>query len=424
MAFRKFGGIEYNRKNNYVSSNINNNMNLNITDQIGNINTKIVTKSHLDLDGQTMFNVGNVIFANGLDIEQLLGNVDLSNTAAIQSIFTSNNSWSGANTFNNTTVMSSATMTNASASNLLVGACQININGDIDASSLSVGSISGGAISGSSLDINGYGISSAGTITGNTLTISGTTGTIGGIPILTTVGLSGYASLTDTGSQSFAGNISTPSLSSGSIGITGTSYGISSTGAISGSSLGINGYGISSTGTITGNSISGSSLGIEGATYGISSSGVISGSNIIITGPPTSTSINGENIITAGTINNYTPKTFFTTGSASFSQGLNILTLTFAGGTANYFSNTTYGNDYDPTNNGGVLVNINIPTDTSPNLPITLSNYSYVPCFSNPMISGGSPGDTNSEGWVIGAIYLYFNAAVFVHYSLLFYNNY
>ena len=307
MAFRKFGGIEYHKKNNYVSSNINNNMNLNITDQIGNINTKIVTKSHLDLDGQTMFNVGNVIFANGLDVEQLLGNVDLSNTVAIQSIFTSNNNWSGVNTFS-TTVMSSATMTNASASNLQVGACQININGDIDASSLSVGSISGGAISGSSLSINGYGISSAGTITGNTLTISGTTGTIGGIPILTTAGLSGYASLTDTGPQSFAGNISTPSLSSGSIGITSTNYGISSAGTITGNTLtisgttgtiggipilttaGLSGYASltdtgsqSFVGDISTPSLSSGSIGISGTTYGISSAGTITGSSVTAT---------------------------------------------------------------------------------------------------------------------------------------------
>ena len=281
MAFRKFGGLEYNKKNNYVSSNINNNINLNITEQIGAINTKIVAKSHLDLDGQTMFNVGNVIFANGLDIEQMLGNVDLMNNEAIQSIFTKNNTWSGVNTFTNTTLMSS----------LQVGTnCQINSNGSISGSSLATagpisgssllttgnitggaisgtslstgsgnitggpisgtsllttGNITGGAISGTSLStgsgiitggaisgtslstgsgiitggaISGTSLSTSGTITGNILTITGLTGTIDGNPILTSAGLTGYASLTDTNPQSFAGPISAPSF-----GLTGAS---------------------------------------------------------------------------------------------------------------------------------------------------------------------------------------------------------
>ena len=249
MAFRKFGGIEYHKKNNYVSSNINNNMNLNITDQIGNINTKIVTKSHLDLDGQTMFNVGNVIFANGLDVEQMLGNVDLMNNEAIQSIFTKNNTWSGVNTFTNTTLMSS----------LEVGTnCQINSNGSISGSSLSTtgpisgssltssGLITGGAISGSSLSttgpitggpISGSSLTSSGLITGNILAITGTTGTIDGNPILTSTDLTNYASLIDNSPQSFEGPISAPSLSSN--------------GTITGNILAITG----TTGTIDGNPI-------------------------------------------------------------------------------------------------------------------------------------------------------------------------
>lgn len=90
MSFRKFGGLEYNKSNNYVSSNIVNNKNLNISDHIGKLNTKIVVDSHLDLNNQSMFNVGNIFFSNGSDLQSIENNSDLLN---------SNNIWLGVNTF-------------------------------------------------------------------------------------------------------------------------------------------------------------------------------------------------------------------------------------------------------------------------------------------------------------------------------------
>ena len=94
MAFRKFGGLEYNKTNNYVSSNTTNNMKLNISDHIGKLNTKIVVDSHLDLNNQSMFNVGNIYFANGADLQSLADNLDL---------LSSNNIWTGLNTFTKAT---------------------------------------------------------------------------------------------------------------------------------------------------------------------------------------------------------------------------------------------------------------------------------------------------------------------------------
>ena len=65
MAFRKVGGTDRLKTNNYVSNNTANMVNANITDSLGKLNTKIVSQSHLDLQGQTLFNVGNVVFVIG-----------------------------------------------------------------------------------------------------------------------------------------------------------------------------------------------------------------------------------------------------------------------------------------------------------------------------------------------------------------------
>ena len=88
MAFRKFGGLEYTKSNNYVSSNTTNNMKLSITDTLGKLNTKIVVDSHMDLNNQSMFNVGDIYFSNGTSI--INGQIDITS---------GNNDWLGKNTF-------------------------------------------------------------------------------------------------------------------------------------------------------------------------------------------------------------------------------------------------------------------------------------------------------------------------------------
>jgi len=123
MAFRKFGGLEYNKKNNYVSSNITNNKNLNISDHIGKLNTKIIVDSHLDLNNQSMFNVGNIYFSNGTDLQSLEDNSDL---------LKSNNIWLGDNTFTQITnfqkiVAPSATIAAVTASYINTDTIDANI---------------------------------------------------------------------------------------------------------------------------------------------------------------------------------------------------------------------------------------------------------------------------------------------------------
>jgi len=90
MAFRKFGGLEYTKSNNYVSSNTTNNMKLSITDSLGKLNTKIVVDSHMDLNNQSMFNVGDIYFSNGTSI--INGNIS-------SDLLTSDNKWKKTNTF-------------------------------------------------------------------------------------------------------------------------------------------------------------------------------------------------------------------------------------------------------------------------------------------------------------------------------------
>ena len=107
MAFRKFGGLEYNKTNNYVSANTTNNMKLNISDHIGKLNTKIVVDSHLDLNNQSMFNVGNIYFSNGADLQSLADNLDL---------LSNNNIWTGLNTFTKSTNFKDITCSTAAIS--------------------------------------------------------------------------------------------------------------------------------------------------------------------------------------------------------------------------------------------------------------------------------------------------------------------
>jgi len=306
MAFRKFGGLEYNKKNNYVSSNINNNINLNITDQIGHLNTKIVTKSHLDLDGQTMFNVGNIIFVNGLDLEQMLGSITLSNEEALKSIFVSNNNWLGVNTFVNDTVLSIATITVAntdtamitSASieeavitkakvmdNFTVGSnCEINNNGNITCSSLNattgdVNIETGGLKVGTTCEINNNG-----NITCSSL--NATTGDVnietGGLTVGTIYGMLSTGAITGSSLNATTGDVN---IETGGLTV-GTIYGMSSTGAITGSSLNATTGDVNiETGGLT-----------VGTIYGMSSTGAITCNSLTVTG--TSATINGQNIAT------------------------------------------------------------------------------------------------------------------------------
>jgi hypothetical protein len=72
MAFRKFGGLDYNKASNYVSSNTTNTANTNVL-ELGSLNTKVIVNSHLDLNNQSLISVNNIYFTNGTDLLSLLG---------------------------------------------------------------------------------------------------------------------------------------------------------------------------------------------------------------------------------------------------------------------------------------------------------------------------------------------------------------
>ena len=65
MAFRRYGGIRYSSTNNFVHSEYTNNSNMNITTQTGQPNSKELFRSHIDLSGNSILNVGCIYFENG-----------------------------------------------------------------------------------------------------------------------------------------------------------------------------------------------------------------------------------------------------------------------------------------------------------------------------------------------------------------------
>jgi cytoskeletal protein CcmA (bactofilin family) len=65
MAFRKFGGLDYASRNNIVRSHYSNIDNSTISNTLGLLNSKVVLKSHLDLSGSSIMDIGGIYFQNG-----------------------------------------------------------------------------------------------------------------------------------------------------------------------------------------------------------------------------------------------------------------------------------------------------------------------------------------------------------------------
>jgi hypothetical protein len=65
MSFRKYGGLGRNAKNNIVRNGTNIVDNQYITNTFGDINSKIVSHSHLDVGGSTLLNVANLHYPDG-----------------------------------------------------------------------------------------------------------------------------------------------------------------------------------------------------------------------------------------------------------------------------------------------------------------------------------------------------------------------
>ena len=73
MAFRRFGGTSYASTNNIVHVEYANNSNLNITSQTGLPNSKELFDSHIDVNQNSILNVGCIYFEDGTTLCTALG---------------------------------------------------------------------------------------------------------------------------------------------------------------------------------------------------------------------------------------------------------------------------------------------------------------------------------------------------------------
>jgi hypothetical protein len=65
MSFRKYGGLGRNAKNNIVRNGTSIADKQYITNTFGDLNSKIVSQSHLDIGGSSLMNVANVYYPDG-----------------------------------------------------------------------------------------------------------------------------------------------------------------------------------------------------------------------------------------------------------------------------------------------------------------------------------------------------------------------
>jgi hypothetical protein len=65
MSFRKYGGLGRNAKNNIVRNETSIADKQYITNTFGDLNSKIVSQSHLDIGGSSLMNVANVYYHDG-----------------------------------------------------------------------------------------------------------------------------------------------------------------------------------------------------------------------------------------------------------------------------------------------------------------------------------------------------------------------
>jgi len=65
MSFRKYGGINHSATNNIVKSHFSTSDNQTISNTLGQINSKIVSNSHLDLNKNSLLNVNTIYFDDG-----------------------------------------------------------------------------------------------------------------------------------------------------------------------------------------------------------------------------------------------------------------------------------------------------------------------------------------------------------------------
>ena len=63
--FKKFGGLNYSEKNNIVHNHYSTSNNQTVSNTIGQVNTRIVSKSHLDLSANYLLNDAGIYFMDG-----------------------------------------------------------------------------------------------------------------------------------------------------------------------------------------------------------------------------------------------------------------------------------------------------------------------------------------------------------------------
>ena len=90
-SFRQYGGLNRAATNNIVRNKYSNSDNPTISNYLGQINSKIVSESHIDLSGNSIMNVDNIYFMNGTTV----------NSDGLPGL-NSANVWTGTNQFLNT----------------------------------------------------------------------------------------------------------------------------------------------------------------------------------------------------------------------------------------------------------------------------------------------------------------------------------
>ena len=65
MNFRRYGGLQYAARNNIIRNHISNTDDKSVSTAFGQLNSKIVYHSHIDLCGNSLLNVNSLYFLDG-----------------------------------------------------------------------------------------------------------------------------------------------------------------------------------------------------------------------------------------------------------------------------------------------------------------------------------------------------------------------
>ena len=132
MSFRKYGGLNYAATNNIVRNHYFNSDNQTISNEIGELNSKIVSLSHIDLSGNYLMQTEGIYFMDGtvqttafIPSSYTTGDLTVDGTLKVTGLatFDSGVIITGGLTTDNLTVTGTMTFTNLSVS----GTTNLNI---------------------------------------------------------------------------------------------------------------------------------------------------------------------------------------------------------------------------------------------------------------------------------------------------------